>query len=496
MTRDGFLLYSPYFTRVLTLSELLGPFFQQISNTDSKFITCAAKIVGSRLCMKNTNRNRKPHCVIQRGNAKVPVYKRTKATGYVEFQVPDHITGKRKLWSFANEDEAKIKAKEIAEGAARGDHDLLALSGYKHRIFAAIEWIAPTGLKIDDACHLLHDASEIISPKQFLEACAFFKKHQPDKPFAPRSVEDAVREYGQMTHNYGWKRVKTLSSYLNRFSRQFAKQMLHDIDAVELKDFLDSRKSGPKTYNEYVRGIALLYKTAQFRGWVPDGCNPTVKITRRKEIAPTIEIFTPREVKTLLEQMAVVTPELVAPIALWAFSGVRLAEVGRLSWQQVNVGLQTGAFLLEARQTKTGRQRSVRLMPNLKLWLTKFNNEAGSLIPPYWLSPTKTSQNRLNELPRYIREKTGFRWADNWGRHSFGTYYFKQTKDAGEVVRQMGNNLKDFQRHYWNKSDCVDDDAAAEYFSIVPVCPANVIPLSDANPETQPGQDAPMAGGH
>ncbi|MGC3959035.1 MAG: hypothetical protein QM813_14150 [Verrucomicrobiota bacterium] len=251
--------------------------------------------------MKKSKRTGKPHCVIQRGNVKVPVYKRTTKKRYIEYQVPDHTSGKRKLLSFADEAEAKHKATEIAEAAAHGDHDLLSLAGYKHRILSAIEWLMPTGWQIDDACHLIFDASEIINLKQLLDACRFYKKHQPDKPFTPKLVTEAVREYQAMPHKLGWKRIKTFNGYLNVFSRQFSGTMLHDVDEVALKDFVDSKLWSPKSYNEFLRGLSIFYRAAQFRRWVPMACDPAVKIKRRKEVAAQVDIFQPPEVKRLLD---------------------------------------------------------------------------------------------------------------------------------------------------------------------------------------------------
>lgn len=443
--------------------------------------------------MKKSKRTGKPHCVIQRGNVKVPVYKRTTKKRYIEYQVPDHTSGKRKLLSFADEAEAKHKATEIAEAAAHGDHDLLSLAGYKHRILSAIEWLMPTGLQIDDACHLIFDASEIINLKQLLDACRFYKKHQPDKPFTPKLVTDAVREYQAMPHKLGWKRIKTFNGYLNVFSRQFSEIMLHDVDEVALKDFVDSKQWSPKSYNEFLRGLSIFYRAAQFRRWVPTACDPAVKIKRRKEVAAQVDIFQPPEVKRLLACLSAVAPELVPTIAIWCFSGVRLEEIGRVTWSQVNNGLRTGKLVLAARQTKTGRERSIKILPNLMLWLQRFNQEHGSVIPNRWLTATKTAENRLSELPRFIRKKTGSRWADNWGRHSFGTFYFKLTKDPGEVVRQMGNNLKDFERNYWNKADSVTDEAATEFFGIVPEDQANVVSLPVIGSDIQAGDSKSKA---
>jgi hypothetical protein len=446
-----------------------------------------------------TNRRRKPVYTGRCGNIKVPVYKRKqqkRGTIYVSYTVSDlsqrKATGKRKLWSFSNFEEAKAKSNEIAQLVAAGEPSLVPLTCIKREIVNALEAIEPAGLQIDYACRLIADACQIIPHSKFLDACRLYKQLEPDKPFTPKLVKDAVKDYFALPKKVGWKRLKTLKGYLNIFERRFGEQMLHMVDIIEFKDFVDSQEWAAKTYNEFLRGISILYREAQFRRWAPATCNPTALIKRLPETAPVIGIFDPSECKQLLDRLSVTASELVATVAIWAFSGIRMEEIGRMDWPQVNRGLETGKFVLEAWQTKKKKQRSVPVMANLKIWLTHFNLREGPVLPVYWLTPTKSSGNRLSELPRYIRRKTKCEWRDNWGRHSFGTYYFKICKDPGEVIKAMGNSVKDFERDYWNKADNVTEATSVEWFNIMPAVPGNVVNMVNAqtSAESYPAKPA------
>jgi len=196
------------------------------------------------------------------------------------------------------------------------------------------------------------DACEIISPSKFLDACRLFKKLDPDKPFTPKLVKDAVKDYLALPKKIGWKRIKTLSGYFSSFVLKFGEQMLHEVNAVEFKDFVDNKKWKPKTYNEFLRGISILYREAQFRGWAPPVCNPTAQIKRLRETDPEIGILEPDECQRLLNGLALVAPDLVPAIAIWAFSGIRLEEIGRMDWLQIRHGFETGIIAMEAWQTK------------------------------------------------------------------------------------------------------------------------------------------------
>ncbi len=426
------------------------------------------------------HRKRKPCCIIARGSVKVPVYKRKQRKGkkrYTYYQVPRHEDGERHIEHFATLEEAKAKATEIAEVTAQGDPELIAYSALKRPLQNALEALEPTGLRIDHACRLVADACQIIASDKILEACRLYKRLEPDKPFTPTRVKDGATAYLAIPKKIGWRRKKTLRSNYNVFERRFGEQWMHEVNAVEFRDFVDSMPWTPKTYNEFLRSISLLYREGQFRSWVPARCNPTEGIKRQHEPAPDVGILEPAECRNLLNRLAVTAPELVAGIAIWAFSGIRLEEIGRLDWPQVNLALKTGKFAMQGSQTKKKKQRSVPVMENLRVWLTRFNGHHGPILPQRWLTATKSSENRLNELPRYIRRKTGCVWRDNWGRHSFGTYYFVKCKDPGKVVKAMGNNLKDFERNYWSKVDAVTEETAAEWFSIMPPGEANIIPM-------------------
>jgi len=69
----------------------------------------------------------------------------TSHTGkYTYYQVPDQPSGKRKLWSFSNVDEARSKALEIAGPTASGEADLIPLSAIKSQIQLAVELVGET----------------------------------------------------------------------------------------------------------------------------------------------------------------------------------------------------------------------------------------------------------------------------------------------------------------------------------------------------------------
>lgn len=87
-----------------------------------------------------------------------------------------------------------------------------------------------------------------------------------------------------------------------------------------------------------------------------------------------------------------------------------------------------------------------------------------------------------NEWHAYISKKCSvqYLWRDNAPRHGFATYFFRVCKDAGAVVRAMGNSLQKFERHYWNKAESITEVVAAEWFAILPPEAEKIVPMDSA----------------
>jgi len=389
---------------------------------------------------------------------------RKKNSVYKSYSVPDYSSRKRKLWTFADLSEAKEKATEIAEATQYGKSEILNWEeGLRAEIRKSLDAVKPTGLSILPACQLFSQAVQMLGGKsdELLAACQHYVLHRPGKPFTPKLAKDAAREFlATKKLKISARRLRALSSCVNRFAEEFKVKALHEIDQTELKDYVDLHVWAPKTHNDFLGAVSLLYKEAEFRNWVPAGYNPAKNIERRKVIIPSALVFEPHEAKTILNR---IDAELVPMLALWFFGGIRKEEISRMNWQQVNSGLKTGWIFIEAKQTKTGVDRSVPVSENLKQWLLKHQKSDGYITPDHWRPMAK-----LDELPNYVARKTGVVWKGNAPRHSFGTYYLKICKDPGEVVKAMGNSLHEFEKHYWCKAKSITEETAKAWFDIRP----------------------------
>lgn len=415
------------------------------------------------------------------GNVVVTIYRTQrvkKGQSYTSFTIVDYSEGKRRLRYAAKLEEAKTIAKTIASATASGqtkylnDRDVVNdwKADIRPEILKALEAIIPTNLTILPASMLFAQAVKILNGRsdELLTACQQWMLNRPDAPFEPKLVRDAVTVYIDRRTNISDRRRRNLTAQLGWFVHKFGSVPLHEVKPQAVRTLMDERGWSAKTRNDFLSSVSLLYREAQFSGWVPKGCNASEGVLREKVRQGSIGIFEPVEVKQLFAKLVVKAPELVPFMALWCFSGIRKEEITRLSWPQVNRGLLTGYIEIDAADSKTNSTRNVPVLGNLKLWLTAYNKEQGKILPAIWLQPTKSAHDRLSELVRHICRKTGIVWKANAPRHSYGTYHFKVCKDPGVVVSAMGNSLEKFQKHYWSKSKAVTDDAAADYFNIKP----------------------------
>lgn len=236
----------------------------------------------------------------------------------------------------------------------------------------------------------------------------------------------------------------------------------------------------PKTVNEFLSAVALLYKDAIFRhNAAQNPCAPD-SIERLEVKRGTIGVYRPDQVRAI---MFSVKEDMAVALALWFWGGMRISEVARLVWSELRSALKTGVLVIteDVGQKTEGSARSIPLLPNLRAWIQWYlvrHPDASSLV-----LPKKYSEGRkLDDLPRKIAIRSRIKWIENAPRHSFCTYHLKAYKDIPKLVEMAGNSVRTLQKHYWNKSNTITEETANEYFEIMPQeFAANVVPMPNVD---------------
>jgi integrase len=397
-----------------------------------------------------------------------------KGVVYKSYQIADYSSGRRKRWTFANLDKAKRKAKELAESKGTGESTLSALAPLEQAIQAALEALTPTATRIDRAAYIFADACQIVEPAEIVTACRFWRDHRPDKKLRRVTVSDGINEF-LAYHRASAVRKQNLKNFLDLFAREFGDMAISSIHQIQIEKWFAGREWASKTVNGCLQMTSQFWKYAIKNGWAVK--NPVVEIPRLKVPRGPVAIYTPEALRKQLYNLHRKAPELVAAAAIGAFGGLRISEIARLDWSQLDQALQTGFIELSGTQTKTKEPRYVPVSPNFQAWLMAHRKESGAVIPRRWLESTKRHLNRLNELGRHIGRKTGTDWQKNGWRHSFGTYHFKLHGDPHATITAMGTSLEKLNRHYMSKAQIVSKELAKEWFSIMPPIEENVVPM-------------------
>jgi integrase len=397
------------------------------------------------------------------------------------FVVPDYSTGKRVRHVRTSESAAKEKAKIVCEILARGkqeDRAILANDDLRFNIRKAIEALAAVGMEIRQGAELLADALKIVPAHELLLAVQFYKANKPEKFLRRITVNEGIAEF-KANQRAGAIRKLNLSNYLEVFARHFGSKIIADIEQTDIEKWFASHEWSAKTCNDALQMTSQFWKHA-----IKSRCavqNPVTEIKRQKVTYSPVKIYTPDALQKQLFNLRQKAPELVAAAAIGAFGGIRIREISRLDWTQLNQALQTGFIEMSGNQTKTGASRYVPVSDNLKAWLLACRKESGPIFPRRWLEQTKRHQDRLSELGRSIEKKTKVEWQSNGWRHSFGTYHFKLHGDPHATITAMGTSIAKLDRYYMSKAQVVSKAMAADWFKIYPEPAGQILPLHPPN---------------
>ena len=161
--------------------------------------------------------------------------------------------------------------------------------------------------------------------------------------------------------------------------------------------------------------------------------------------------------------------EFLPVIVLGAFAGLRSAEITRLDWEDLS--FDELHIVVDNDKAKTASRRVVPIWNNCAEWLSQYQNCTGKI----W----SNEESKFYKMRRIIAKEAGVPWKSNALRHSYASYRFAQTSDAGKVAGELGNTASVVHKHY---RALVSAKQAEKWFSIRPDSSVkNIIKLSNAS---------------
>lgn len=385
------------------------------------------------------------------GRVFVTIYKRTMPNGEPGFLVANYASGKRRLDSFAAEADAIEAAGRLARQLS--EHDTIAATLTKTQAVEyvrASEVLKPFNVSVGAASEALSAWLKKVGDLAALhEAVKFYAARH--KIFIQKRVADVLAEFLAIKESRGAsvRYMEDLRSRLNRFAGAFQKDM-GNVTTADVQAWLDSQKFSPQNHMGFYRVIHLFFKFAVARGYAVD--NPAAALERVKVKHGATQIFTPKEIAKLL---ASVTPDFLPCIALGAFAGLRSAEIERLEWSDID--LDGRHIIIGADKAKTASRRVVPIHGNLAAWLAPYAGQQGLV----W----KAGHEKFYEAQTETANAAGLKWKQNALRHSYASYRFSITGDAGRVAGECGNSASVVHKHY---RELVKPADALQFFGVLP----------------------------
>jgi integrase len=390
--------------------------------------------------------------IIRAGSSAVRIYRDRKAAGDY-YRVVYHLGGKRHRLHFNDLERARAEAAAKAAQLARGDVDAAQLSGKDRLAYGrALDAVKEFEIPLDAAAIEYAQARKILDGHSLTEAAKFYMKHH-GRGVTAKSVADAVSEFLNAKRAEGRSELylADLRYRLGRFASTFHVEV-RQLAPEDVRDFLSELKLSARSYNNFQRVLQVFLRFCQSRAWLSKEVDLVDGIGARKEPPAPIEIFSPAELRLLLNTAS---PSLAACIALQAFGGVRSEEMLRLHW--IDLERRKGFVEVGASKAKTQQRRLVPIQPCLEQWLALAPRNGERV----WPGTKWTYTHALGNAAKLA----GVRWKTNGLRHSCISYRLAAKPDVAAVALEAGNSPTVIFHHY---RELATEAEAAEWFGIVP----------------------------
>ena len=253
--------------------------------------------------------------------------------------------------------------------------------------------------------------------------------------------------------------IQDLRSRCGQFVNAHDGMRMAEIEVADVETWLESLKVEAVTRNNFRRSLSVFFSWGVKRGFCKS--NPVFDAERAKEISERVEIFTPAELRVILNAAADV-PEVLPFLAIGAFAGLRSSEIERLDW--CDVDFLNKRIDVSGKIAKSAANRYVPMWPALIEWLQPAAKAYGKVCLS---SVYKRLTAFRHDLAKGKKgERPPLAWKNNGMRHSFASYALAECGDAGQVALWLGHDsTKMIFKHYRER---VTPESAGEWFAVLP----------------------------
>jgi integrase len=338
------------------------------------------------------------------------IWPRKLPSGNTSFRVDlGKINGKRVTKDFPREMEAQKFAAKANEQFHRRNLGALQdlVESQRYEILSCLQKLKPFNASLNDAVDF------------------FIRYAQP--PQAAVSVEKAIQLF--VAEKRKAKRRERYieaiqDSYLTPLKKRFPKKMVNEFTTKELDKFVHVKGRASSTVMNYIRSLGAFFNFLVEKGYCT--LNPMAKIVKPSVEDKATAFLTPEDTALLLQKaMDDGHNAECACMVLVLFCGVRVEEVAKLNWKDVN--LKTRFVEISGAIAKKAKRRANTIPLNACEWLRLCASD-GPIAP----------RNYVKRM-HAIRKAAGIRYVQNAMRHSFASYHLAMFEDSPKTAFQLGH---------------------------------------------------------
>lgn len=229
--------------------------------------------------------------------------------------------------------------------------------------------------------------------------------------------------------------VRGIHAYLRGFIAGREDSPVKGMTTRDVELWFRERDEPPPTMLSNIGRFNSFFSFCIRREWMSQ--NPCDRVERPRADMTSPIVLTVDQCRTAFRRVADEQPDLVVPLVLGMFCGLRPVEAQQTTWDDIH--LDTATVVVNGTQSKTRRRRMVPLPANAMEFLPGLRSS--NAMPIH-----RTGWRRMTGAMSGV---LGFdHWPHDALRHTAASMMLAREQDAGKVALWLGNSPAVLLRHY------------------------------------------------